>query len=55
MDKVVTKLDTSDNESGKYNKEAIQDSAVYIKKSKSGYYLQLFYSSFYFNKLMVVY
>ena len=39
----VTKLDAGDNEDGKYEVEAIQDSAVYAKESESGHLLGLHY------------
>ena len=41
--KKILKLDTSNNNSKKYKLEAIWDSAVYIKKSESGYLLGFYY------------
>ena len=39
-------MDAGDNESGKYKVEAIWDSAVYTKESKSGHLLGLYYLVF---------
>ena len=37
------KFDAKDNNGGKYEVEAIWDSAVYAKESKSGHLLSLYY------------
>lgn len=42
----MTKLDTSNNKSKEYKMEAIYDSAVYAKKSESGYLLEFYYLIF---------
>ena len=42
VDENKTELDAGNN-SGEYEMEAIWDSMVYTKKSKSGYLLQLYY------------
>ena len=39
----ITKLDIDNNENEEYEVEAIQDSAVYAKESKSGYHLPKLY------------
>ena len=36
-------FDASDDKSGKYEMETIPDSAVYVRESKSGYLLDLYY------------
>ena len=45
MDEEVRKMefDASDNEGGKYKVEAIWESAVYAKVSKSGHLLGFYY------------
>ena len=40
---IATKLGAGDNKSREYKVEAICDSAVYTKKSKSGYLLEFYY------------
>ena len=37
VDKNATELNASNNEGGEYEVEAIQNSAVYVKESKSGH------------------
>ena len=43
IDKNVTKLDANNNNSGKYKIEAIWNSVVYAKKSKSSHLPGLYY------------
>ena len=42
----ATELDAGNNEGGNYEAETIWDSAVYTKKSKSGYLPGLYYLIF---------
>ena len=43
---IIAELDAGDNESGKYEVEAICDSAVYARESESGHLLGLYYLVF---------
>ena len=43
VDKNATKLDTGNNDSGEYEVEAIRNSAVYARESKSGHLPGLYY------------
>ena len=46
VDKDETKLDVGDNESGKYEVEAIWYSAIYAREAESGHLLGLYYLVF---------
>lgn len=43
VNKNVMKLDTGNNDSKKYKREAIQNNTIYIKKSESNYLLKRYY------------
>ena len=43
VDENATELDAGNNDSGKYEVEAIWDSAVYARESESGHLLDLYY------------
>ena len=43
VDENATELDAGDDDSGEYKLEEIRDSAIYVRESKSGHLLGLYY------------